>query len=420
MTIKLIVKGRADAPTTPPLAERVYAEPIITIGSDPAATLCLAPEAGVSPEHAILINEDGQMLLINRADGTSLNGESLMREARRPLAHGDCLEAGDYAIYLLFDAADPRQATAAQQLQPPVARDGSRNGQESAPQPQQDEAGQSLSQPPMRPPTQSPTQTQSLSLPVSSPQQQSPSSSPVVNPSSPAPSSWQDDAAPPVVPAQTRAPEIASRNFAAILDSLRTEEDRFYLLFEGGSQTGNRVTIETAEMSIGWDATGQNISVEAAEIVAARAVLRKDWSGVVIEARSAGMVSVNGEPLEAARRLRNGDRLMLVPTSATTAQNQSFLIFHEPASLVVLDTMLPQKLPPPVMPQAATAAGTESAALAVVNTTPDSAVAQATKRASLFNSDRKIFGYFTPLEVSLMIAGTLITAVIVFLLLEHL
>lgn len=410
MTIKLIVKGRADAPTTPPLAERVYADPIITIGSDPAATLCLAPEAGVAPEHAILINEDGQMLLINRADGTSLNGESLMREARRPLVHGDCLEAGDYAIYLLLDnGAAPRPTTPLQQPTPPIAHDyQNSDGQEGAPQSQQSDAAQFLSQ--------SASQSPSFSTP---PTQQSSPTSPVVN-SSPPPLSRRDDAAPQNVPAQTRAPEIASRNFAAILDSLRTEEDRFYLLFEGGSQTGNRVTIETAEMAIGWDATGQNISVDAADIVAARAVLRKDWSGVVLEARSAGMVSVNGEPLEAARRLRNGDRLMLVPTSATLAQNQSFLIFHEPASLVVLDTMLPQKLPPPVMPQAVTATGTDTVALAVAGTTPDSAVAQATKRASLFNSDRKLFGYFTPLEVSLMIAGTLITAVIVFLLLENL
>ena len=74
-----------------PVEERLFDDEIVTIGSDPAATLCLT-DPSIAPEQAIVIKEDGRPLLINRAPGTLFNGEQLAREARRTLSEGDRIE----------------------------------------------------------------------------------------------------------------------------------------------------------------------------------------------------------------------------------------------------------------------------------------------------------------------------------------
>ena len=50
-----------------------------------------------------------------------------------------------------------------------------------------------------------------------------------------------------------------------------------------------------------------------------------------------GEILVNGEPVESPRRLRNGDRVTLLPAAAASPQDtaRNFFIFYEPASLVV-------------------------------------------------------------------------------------
>ncbi|HEX8474458.1 MAG TPA: FHA domain-containing protein [Pyrinomonadaceae bacterium] len=362
MAIKLTINRNGDAPDTPPHDARLFDGPIITIGSDAAASLCLNG-AGIAPEQAIIINEDGQMLLINRADGTRLNDEPLAREMRRPLASQDRLRIGNYVITITLPDTD---ADLPQTPEPTQNRAFTGEG----------EFDDSLSA--------------------------------------------TDDAT-----LQTLAPsedeETRTRSFAAILDSLRTEEDTFYFVVEGGRQNGRRVAIDSAEMSLGWDATGQNLSFDAATLQTVRGIMRKDWSGVIIETQGVGMVAVNGEPVESVRRLRDGDRLMLIPTAQTAAQNNCILIFHEPASLVVLDTLLPQKLPPPVSLQppaemAAQLARTSQSALPVATTQAQTV----TMRSSWPSSDHRFFGYFTLYEVLIMIAGTLFTAALVFLVLEYL
>jgi hypothetical protein len=207
----------------------------------------------------------------------------------------------------------------------------------------------------------------------------------------------------------------AQRNFAAILGSLRNEEDSFYFLVEGGTNSQTRIAISSAEMALGWDHTGQNISFNAATIASLRAFVRKDWSGVVVQTHKPGLVVVNGEPVEDTRRLRNGDRLMLVPTAVTRIQNQSFLVFHEPASLMVLDSLLPQKLPPPVALQSPA----EMAAQLEQTREAPPQPGEPSKSPARW-SQRRVFGYFSPLEVLLMLLGTLFMAVIVFLALEFL
>lgn len=377
MTIKLVIKRGVDAPTSPPLDEKTFTGPIVTIGSDSSASLSLnAP--GIAPEQAIIINEDGHVLLINRADGTILNGEALPREARRPLAQNDRLSLGAYVIIFSSSNTETHDAPVG------VTRELSPSLFET-----------------LRGDYPAPTQPfQQNTQPVPPPRNAPPADVPLTT------------ALPPSAPPNGEA--NAPRNFAAILDSLRTEEDSFYFLIEGGPQNGRRIPLENAETPLGWDETGQSISLDARTVVAPRALLRKDWSGVLVHTQGAGMVAVNGEPVETSRRLRNGDRLMIVPTMVTAAQNQSFLVFHEPASLLVLDSLLPQKFPPPVALEANTQTGTSLATTQL--TAP---VVASNQRAGLFDPQRKVLGYFSIIEVLIMIIGTLIMATIVFLVLEY-
>jgi predicted component of type VI protein secretion system len=352
MTTKLVIKRKADGPAAPPLAERILGEPLITIGSDATASLRLNG-SGIAPEQSVIINDEGQMLLINRAEGTILNDEPLAREARRPLAHGDRLSIGDYNIFF-------------------VSAEAGTVGQ---------------------------TQNQAR----------------VTTRLSPLPDQTMT---PPAGDNASAQRETEPRNFAAILDSLRTEEDSFYLLIEGGPRNGQHILIETREMPLGWNSTGQEVSFDAASVVAARALLRKDWSGVVVQSLGAGMVAVNGEPVEATRHLSNGDRIVIVPTAVTTAQNNVVLVFHEPASLVVLDSLLPQKLPPPVAVLGPDAQGSDASLALTSKLAKQGAMARA--RPNIFSSERKFFGYFTLMEVMLMLAFTLVTAILIFLGLEYL
>jgi hypothetical protein len=334
-----------------PVEERLFDDEIITIGSDTSATLHLK-DSSVAPEQAIIIREDGRPLLINRAAGTLLNGEALARETRRTLAEGDVIEFGPYAVSVAHADDDTTSSARA------VARS------ESRPRARLDERGAGAT---------------------------------------------REDEGAAATSAQARQ---QGRSFAAILDSLRTEEDSFYFVVEsaGGRR---RVRIEAAETMVGWDESGRRISCDAAQVLAARAVVRKDWSGVVALPLSVGMILVNGETVEGPRRLRDGDRVTLLPTGASEPED-ACLVFHEPASLVVLDTLLPQQqLPPPVTRGTAESNAVESAALA------PRAQTGAIAKAGPFSHGRRYFGYFTTTEVLIMIVGTLVAAVIIFMILEY-
>ena len=344
MATRLIINRRGAAEE-----ERALGGGITTIGSDPSATLRLS-DPRVAPEQAIILDEGGQLLLINRAEGTLLNGESLAREARRTLSPGDRLAAGPYEILLAPGGADT-----------PLEQKGGRSGEDER-----------------------------------------------------APSTAAGAAGAPDSPAEARGPEAGApaKSFAAILDSLRTEEDSFYFLVETAGAR-SRVALEGTETVVGWDETGRRISCDAARVASARAVVRKDWGGVLVLPLSAGALYVNGETVEAPRRLRNGDRLTLLPTPGGAGPEESFLVFHEPASLVVLDTLLPQKMPPPVSP-AADLAPASAEALAPAT----AAAAPARRHQGLFAPGRRYFGYSTPAEVLVMVCGTLVAAAIIFLILE--
>lgn len=339
-----------------PVEERLFDEGIITIGSDPGATLRLT-DPPVAHEQAIIIREEGQPLLINRAPGTVFNGELLPREARRPLADGDSIEFGPYSVGVApaegYVEESARYAARAEDgsLARPDERDAAdTRGGEGGAHGDAQSGGQQ--------------------------------------------------------------PQPQGRSFAAILDSLRTEEDSFYFVVESVAGGNRRVRLEAAETMIGWDETGRRISCDAAAVVAARAVVRKDWSGVVALPLSPGMILVNAETVEAPRRLRDGDRVTLLRVSAHEPEDDC-LVFHEPASLVVLDSLLPQQQTP-ARPSRAAAEVNAGEASSLVRPSPAALEAKAATPAP----ERRYFGYFTPLEVLVMVVGTLVTAAIIFIILE--
>jgi hypothetical protein len=171
-------------------------------------------------------------------------------------------------------------------------------------------------------------------------------------------------------------------------------------------------------MLLGWDRAGQNVACgDAGAVAAVRAVVHKDWSGVVLQPEEPGGAAVNGEPVEAPRRLRNGDRVTLRPAAAAGALDpaRNFFIFYEPASLVVLDSLLPpQQLPPPV---AQPPAGAEAAGALVPAPPAQPPAVREPARTPL--TRRTYFGYFTLGEVALMACATLLAAFIIFLILEY-
>jgi pSer/pThr/pTyr-binding forkhead associated (FHA) protein len=374
MAIRLNIRRRGAGEGAAPAA-RTFDEPIITIGSDPGASLHLE-DSSIAPEQAIIIGgEDESPLFINRAEGTLLNGESLAREARRPLSDGDTIFIGSYVISL--EAVNGFRPGG---VVPPGANEVAGDGAAAA--------------------GDAPTTRETPAFSESAPETTTPGTTPETGATTP------------------RAAQPTS--FAAILDSLRTEEDTFYFQIETATAGRLRVPVGAGLMLLGWDRTGRNVACgDEAAVAIVRAVVQKDWSGVVLQPEAMGAASVNGEPVDAPRRLRNGDRVTLLPAAGGVAQDaaRNFLIFYEPASLVVLDSLLPQQqLPPPV---AAPPAGTELGAAGAL--VPAQAAGPPAVRESARTplTARTYFGYFTFGEVALMACATLVAALIIFLILEY-
>ncbi|MET0623915.1 MAG: FHA domain-containing protein [Pyrinomonadaceae bacterium] len=351
MAIKLIIRSEDAAPGTTPFAEHEFDEPIITIGNNWAAILYLdAPS--VAPKQATIHNKDSYAFLINHASGTGLNGEPLECEVRRQLSQGDRLDIGPYHISIYLEA-NTQPVLAAARWQPETEAS------------QQRLCGERAS----------------------------------FHTSSGGVDSECEFSA-------------QGRSFAGLLDSLRTEEDSFR--FEIVNATGGRqyVGIDNTEMLIGWDETGHQVSCHAASVSTPRACVRKEWSGVVVQPHSPGTVEVNGESVEAARRLRNGDRLTLLPTAVTIDSRESLLIFHEPATLVALGPLLSQQFPRPVAPVQDGAAAVPTQESPVLHTLEPVPAAGPVS----VSTQQSYFGYFTLGEVVIMFIGTFVAAVTIFLL----
>lgn len=288
--------------------------------------------AEAAPEQAVIIREDDHIKLINSAEGTQLNGRMLSREAIHPLADGDEINLGNHIIFVVEEETNILSEKAALEI--------SRN----------------------------------LERPTDD---------------------FDYDDKRGEKPADIGGAAKTSRNFAAVLDTLRTEEDSFYFTVKNGEKETGRVPLEQAEMPIGINSRGE-LSFVIEEISNLFAVVRKDWSGILLESQQRNSVFVNGETVETPRRLRNDDCV-----NFSTPNGGFFLVLHEPSLLVALEPMLS------VRDSQSRARSTDAAPLLP----PES------KRIAS-TSERLYFKYFNLVEMGAMFIGTLIGSVLFFLFFE--
>lgn len=360
MATKFVLKQDANgrSKSAPSSAEYAFDGGIFTLGSDATNNLVL-DESAAAPEQAVVVREGDRLTLINSADGTALNGQNLRREAIHPLADGDEIRIGKYTISVIDAAAEQTSAAAA--------------FEQNAPQAVASNASASLS-------------AANEFLPIA------------------------DKSAPPKIAADEKK---SAGNFAAVLDTLRTEEDSFYFIVKNKeNETGRRVALEQTEIPLGANEQGE-IVFDIKQMTTVFAVARKDWSGIQLEANRRGAVFVNDEAVETSRRLRNDDRVSFA------APVEFSLVLHEPSLLVALEPLLSART---VSSPSADANGAgDLTATAVNKQTSAVAAASATPRVvkprlPLFK--RTFFNHFSFIEVLTMIIGTLIGSVLFFLIFE--
>jgi pSer/pThr/pTyr-binding forkhead associated (FHA) protein len=364
MGIKLTAKHNWNDAHSSPFFEKTFRQNRITIGNHPAANVRLNGSV-VSAEQLVIVDGMVEPIIINCAEGTWLNGESLGADERRSLRDGDVIHIGTYVINVaVLKKTDPEFEQ--HDLVPP---------EETRPQDHPDSLAK-------------------VALPF---------------PDQPGPPLVAEDVGDPFLPKHSQGSEPV-KTFAAILDGLRTDEDRFYFLIEGGRQGGTRVAIETDEMPIGLHATGDQLSFDVSSIASMFAVVRKDWSGVLLQPQINGL-TINGELIDDVRRLRDGDRIAFPARERRMDQTgESILVFREPASLVILDSLMPRATPPENDPSQ----------IVQSNGHIESGTVRSTHRfAAILRSNREYFGAFTFTELSLMAMGTIVGAVIIFLILNY-
>lgn len=210
------------------------------------------------------------------------------------------------------------------------------------------------------------------------------------------------------------APEKNERSLSDVLENLRSEE-KFYFLIKETSGENRRVYVETEEMWLGWAETGECVlSGDAAEVGIARAQIRKDWSGVVLYPLKNGSVWLNDETLTEPRRLKNDDKIFLLSKEGARLSLETVIKFHEPTALLILDSILPKELPPPILlDEAANDPGTKE--IDETDLIHSSRIPPSSEKPP---DKRQIFGHFTVIELIIMAIGTLITAAVIFLVLE--
>lgn len=204
-----------------------------------------------------------------------------------------------------------------------------------------------------------------------------------------------------------------------VLEGLRSEE-RFYFQIENGTGKKERQYVETEEMWLGWADSGECvITSEAEEIKIPRAQIRKDWSGVVLYPLQPQFVWLNNEPLAEPHRLKNDDRFLILAKETAKPDTETVVRFHEPTALLVLDSILPKELPPPILLDKSGRNGDLTNGNQNIHQTEGGIHTSRIPQANALTAKKaQIFGYFTITEILVMAVGTLFTAAIIFLILE--
>lgn len=220
--------------------------------------------------------------------------------------------------------------------------------------------------------------------------------------------------APPMPADSPEAVDRSDKSLSDVLENLRAEE-KFYFMIESPAAPPRRFYVDSDELALGWDENGNCVVASAEDAPeTVRADLKKDWSGVVITPRRPGNVKVNQDTPDGARRLKNDDVIVLLGRDGQRLDLDTRVRFHEPTALLLLDSILPKELPPPISLDD-TAADVGAAEI------DDSDLIHSSKVPALKKGAprRNIFGFFTITEIIIMTIGTLITAAIIFLVLEY-
>lgn len=348
MAIKFVLKqnpAQTSATGNSLTTEFPFNGSLFTVGSDAANDL-IAP--GSAAEQFVIVPEEEHLMLINNAEGTTINNQTLRREALHPLATGDEIRFAGYILTVVDDEPNVPAAIPSEDF-------------EQLPNPNIYATVRDVSE--------------------------------VLGDEK---SKFEELLAKPSAPP-------APRNFADVLDALRTEEDSFYFVVKNGADEVGRIMLSEAETPIGINAKSELVFTNE-QIATLYGLARKDWSGILIESQKRNAIFVNDETIETTRRLRNDDRLSF------TLPSKISLALHEPSSLVALESLLSARGAENGSRFGGLAANREGA----METVQPAAVTE--PKVSLF--ERRFFGFFSLLEIVTMIIGTLIGAVLFFLFFE--
>lgn len=196
-----------------------------------------------------------------------------------------------------------------------------------------------------------------------------------------------------------------------VLQSLRTEE-KFYLKIETKSGDAQKLFIEDEEVFLGLSENGKVVlDRDENEIQFISAQIRKDWSGVVIYPFQNEKIWLGNNILGEPYHLKNDDLIFLQDPNTLKPDFKNKIRFHEPTSLLALDSILPKELPPPIsLEETEIQFGDAEEYIYPQNELPPPRIKKQIKKL--------YFGYFTITEIIIMIIGTLITSVLIFLILE--
>lgn len=368
MSKKLLVKKEGEL--LPDLTLTIPPSGIVSVGSDASATIELRSDA-VAPEQFVVVCEGGQLTLLCRVDDTQINGDVLPQGSLHNLEVGDRIAVGEFEMTV--ETSETADKILSGNAEEPAAVQFPENIQ--------------------------PENIQNIEF----------------IPPVPAVLKREESFQP--APPKPNGGKIfdPDKSLSDVLAGLKAEE-KFYFLIENGVAEKRRIYVESEEMWLGWSESGECvISENPAEIVAPRAQIRKDWSGVVLYPLKTKNVWLNSQVLDEPHRLKNDDSLQMLGKDKFLQDAKTTVRFHEPTALLVLDSILPKELPPPVSLER-----TKAPDLIHESRTPNAGKnALAKKQPTAKKSGGKIFGYFTGLEIFIMIVGIFVAAAFIFLVLEY-
>lgn len=208
--------------------------------------------------------------------------------------------------------------------------------------------------------------------------------------------------------------------FANLLDSLRSMEDVSSFVIEGEEQDGDRIPISEDQVLIGWDESGGRLIWDRSQIGVPCLSVTKDWSGIQAEPAGGRSLVINGRATRERVRLRHGDRLKLEAArvkgadAAGPVSPNIHLVFEEPVSLSILDSLLPQEtlVDAPVIEKSReeSAENNRSEEPSPISNLSDHPTVVETLR-----SNKKYLEYFSPTELWLVLLCTPILTLLLFL-----